>query len=130
MHARPEDNVRLIEVPFARLAQPILLRLLSNEPKNARQVINEQEKRERDELRLRCKRVAEGVTATQLKVLRAFARGLDPQDVAKELDRDIKTINSHTTVLLKETRIVWEIDTQKHLSYHFLQKMFAEYFSN
>jgi CRISPR-associated protein Csx14 len=130
MHAQPEDNVRLIEVPFARLAQPILLRLLSNEPQNARQVINEQEKRERDELRLRCKRVAEGVTATQLKVLRAFARGLDPQDVAKELDRDIKTISSHTTVLLRKCRDAWDIDDQKHLSFHFLQKMFAEYFSN
>ncbi|HTK08827.1 MAG TPA: CRISPR-associated ring nuclease [Ktedonobacteraceae bacterium] len=130
MHALPEDNVRLIEVPFARLAQPILLRILSSDPTNARNVMSEQEKRERAEQQQHCRNVVERISPTQHKVLRAFARGLHPQDVASELQREITTINSHTHILLRECRNVWDIPERKRLDFHFLHDMFADYFTD
>jgi CRISPR-associated protein Csx14 len=129
MHAQPEDHVRLIEVPFARLSQPILLRLLSSEPGNVRQVLSEQEKRERAEQQQRCQSVTERITPTQLKVLRAFARGLHPSDVALELKREMTTISSHTHKLLGECRNTWGISERKRLDFHFLHDMFADYFT-
>ncbi len=128
MHAQPEDNVHLIEVPFARLAQPILLRLLSSEPTNARRVMSEQEKREHAEQQQHCRRVVESITPTQRKVLRAFARGLAPQEVALELGREMTTISTHTNMLLRECRNTWNVPEGKRLDYHFLHNMFADYF--
>ena len=130
MHAQPEDNVQLIEVPFARLAQPFLTRILSSEPTDARQVMNEQEMRERDEQEKRCQDVVDRLSPAQTKVLKGFARGLRPSEVASELEREISTINSHTNVLLHACRNAWHIPEGKRLDFHFLRDMFINYFEH
>jgi CRISPR-associated protein Csx14 len=130
MHAAPEDGVRLIEVPFARLAQPILLRLLNQDAPTARTLIDTQAAREQHKQQQCCRSVVERLSPAQLKVLRAFARGLHPQEVASELDRSIDTIGSHTNVLLRECRNVWDLPEHTRLDYRFLQMMFASYFQS
>ena len=117
MHVEPDDNVHLIEVPFARLAQPVLTRLLS--PDNARTVINMREEQEKAEQQRRSHELFTKVTLMQRKVLQLFVRGLTPQEVASELGISIKTVSSHTTVLLRESRNIWNVPEHKKLDYRF-----------
>jgi CRISPR-associated protein Csx14 len=119
MHVEPGDNVHLIEVPFARLAQPVLARLLSAESANARTIITMQEEQEKAEQQRRSRELLEKVTPMQRKVLQLFLRGLTPQEVANELNISIKTVSSHTTVLLRECRNIWNIPEGKKLDYRF-----------
>src|SRR5579883_2846915 len=130
MHVAPEDGVRLIEVPFARLAQPILSRLLSANPHDARTVMSAQAARADAEQQQRCRQIAETVTGAQRRVLRALASGLRPQEVADRLGISIRTVSSHTSVLLRECRNTWNIPEDKRLDYTFLHFMFANYFSD
>jgi CRISPR-associated protein Csx14 len=117
MHVEPDDNVRLIEVPFARLAQPVLTRLLSTD--NARTVITQREEQEKAEQQQRIHELFERVTLTQRRVLHLFIRGLTPQEVAQELGISIKTVSSHTTALLRESRNIWNISEHKKVDYRF-----------
>ena len=117
MHVEPDDNVRLIEVPFARLAQPVLTRLLSTD--NARTIITMQEQQAKAEQQRRVRELFEKVTPMQRKVLQLFIRGLTPQEVARELGISIKTVSSHTTVLLRESRNIWNIPDDKKVDYRF-----------
>ncbi len=129
MHVPVEHGVRLIEVPFARLAQPILSRILSPEPANTRTVIDTQAAQDAYEQRQRCRAVVERATPAQSKVLRAIASGQHPQDVAASLGRSPDTISSHINVLLRECRNSWNIPERTRLDYRFLQMMFAAYFT-
>ena len=117
MHVEPDDNVRLIEVPFARLAQPVLTRLLSTD--NARTIITMQEQQAKAEQQRRVHELFEKITPMQRKVLQLFIRGLTPQEVARELGISIKTVSSHTTVLLRESRNIWNIPDDKKVDYRF-----------
>jgi CRISPR-associated protein Csx14 len=117
MHVEPDDNVRLIEVPFARLAQPVLTRLLSTD--NARTIISIQEEQVKTEQQRHVHELFEKVTPMQRKVLQLFVRGLTPQEVASELGISIKTVSSHTTVLLRESRNIWNVPDHKKLDYRF-----------
>jgi CRISPR-associated protein Csx14 len=128
MHVDPDAGVRLIEVPFARLAQPILSRLLSNYPDNSQNVISTQAERETRERHAKCRMVVEEASPAQRKVLRAFARGLHPQQVADEMDRTIATISTHTNHLFSSCRNIWNIPENRRLDYRFLHQMFGDYF--
>src|SRR6266704_1314608 len=130
MHVRPEDGVRLIEVPFARLAQPILSHLLSSNHSDARTAISSQTEQTVTEDQERCKRVADEASPTELKVLRAFAKGLDPQGVAFLLERTLDTVSSHTNVLYGLCRNAWDIPKKVRVDYRFLQMKFANYFTD
>lgn len=57
----------------------------------------------------RCAEVVRQATAAQIKVLRAFARGLRPQQVAEELCIALVTVNTHKTVLLSNCHTAWNI---------------------
>lgn len=128
MHVGAGDNVRLIEVPFARLAQPVLTRLLSSESMNARTIIDMQEEQEKAEQQRRSRELIGKVTPMQRKVLQLFVRGLTPQEVASELQISIKTVSSHTTVLLRESRNIWNIPEHKKLDYRFFVLVIAPTF--
>lgn len=78
--------------------------------------------------RKHCAAVESRATPAQQRVLRAFARGLRPPQVASDLHITLKTVNSHKTVLLDLCRQRWEISAQEHLDYHFLSAKFAPYF--
>ena len=124
----PDAGVQLIEVPFARLAQPILSHLLSNSPDHSQNVISTQAEHETRERHTKCRLVVEEASPTQRRVLRAFARGLHPQQVADEMDRTIATISTHTNHLFSSCRNIWNIPENRRLDYRFLHQMFGDYF--
>src|SRR5216683_3230983 len=130
MHVQPEDGVQLIEVPFARLAQPILSHLLSSGHNDARAAIRSQTEQTKTEDYERCKQVEDQAHPAQLKVLRAIAKGLYPHDVAALLNRNLATINSHTNVLYSLCRNAWNIPGKVRVDYRFLQMKFANYFTD
>ncbi len=130
MHVQPEDGVQLIEVPFARLAQPILSHLLSSNHSDARAAISSQIEQTETEDQERCKRVADEASPAELKVLRAFAKGLDPQGVAFLLERTLATVSSHTNVLYGLCRNAWDIPKKVRVDYRFLQMKFANHFTD
>jgi CRISPR-associated protein Csx14 len=128
MHISPPDGVHLIErhfVPwgtyFSELPQVI---------SSPQETIRFQ-KRKMDALeQARCDRVVQQVTERQLDVLRAFAEGLNIQEVAERLCITVSTVDAHKTKLLDLCREVWEIEEGKRLGYHFLYKIFAPYFDS
>src|SRR5260370_13793338 len=121
-----QDGVRLIErhfVPwgtyFAELSQTV---------STAQDTLRLQ-KRTMDALeRAHCAQVVQQATGRQLDVLRAFAKGLSPQEVANQLCLSIKTVDTHKTVLLGLCRNAWNKGPNESLDYHFLQQAFANYF--
>lgn len=132
MHVSSEEKVCLIEVPFARLAQPILSRLLNTNPTNVKATINLEIERTRAEEYKRCKAVIDAATPRQREVLRAFAKGLNQQEVARQFQITISTVDAHKTKLLEICRTTWGINERdgSRLGYHFLYKTFAAYFNN
>ncbi|HRV96652.1 MAG TPA: CRISPR-associated ring nuclease, partial [Anaerolineae bacterium] len=93
LHARPEDGVRLIQVPMVPWGAYVpALRNLAQPPEKiiARQTawLDETE-------RQRCAAVIRHLTDRQNEVLQAFAAGHDPQGVAKLLSISLATVNSH-----------------------------------
>jgi len=127
MHVQPEDGVQLIEVPFARLAQPILSHVLSSGPPGARTAIRSQVERREAEERAKCQQVVDKASPSQRRVLRAYAQGLHPQKVAIQLCISPSTVSSHNNVLLRLFRNVWDIPENERLDYRSLQTRFAHY---
>lgn len=129
MHASPEDGIRLIEVPLARLSQTMLSQILDARI-SAGELINAQTELAAAEERARCKQVLDAATPRQREVLEALAKGLHPQEVAEQLSIDIATVSSHTSVLLGLCRNVWPTREKERLDYRFLQLKFAKYFDD
>jgi CRISPR-associated protein Csx14 len=61
------------------------------------------------------------------EVLRAFAAGQNPQEVASELSITLATVNTHKTKILSECRNAWNMPSDAHLTYHFLRDKFGRY---
>jgi len=82
MHARPEDGARLIQVPMAPWGAyfPALRALAQATPEQA---IAAQTRWLDQTEQTRCRAVVERLTPRQLDVLRAFATGRRPQEVAE-----------------------------------------------
>lgn len=126
LHVEPEDGVHLIEVPLARLSEDVRATLSLDA--SARDIIRAQEEQAEAEEQARCKRVVEQLTARRLEVLKAFARGLHPFEVAVELSISSPTVSTHTTALLSFCREAWSIRERERLDYRFLQLKFGRYF--
>jgi len=128
MHARPEDGVRLIQVPMAPWGAyfPALRALAQATPEQAIAVrtrwLDQAEQ-------ARCRAVVEQLTPRQLDVLRAFATGRNPQEVAESLCISLKTVDSHKTVILGECRNAWSVPEDAWLDYHFLRDKFGLFFA-
>src|SRR6266699_841171 len=127
MHASPEDGIRLIEVPLARLSQTLLSQLFDTHT-SARELIHSQKELVEAEQRALCKQVVDAATPRQQEVLRAFARGLHPQEIAKLLCISNATVSTHTTVLLDLCRNAWPPREKERRDYRFLQLKFARHF--
>jgi CRISPR-associated protein Csx14 len=127
MHARPEDGVRLIRVPLAPWGAyfPGLRQLARATPLEA--VAAQTQWLDSSE-RARCQAVVDRLTARQMDVLRAFAAGGNPQEVAEALCVTVKTVHAHKTVVLSECRIAWGLAEGTWLDYHFLREKFGRYF--
>jgi len=127
MHARPEDGVRLLHVPFVPWGAylPALRALAQASPTD---VVAAQTRWLDSAERARCRAVTERLTPRQLDVLRAFADGQNPQEVAETLCVTVKTVHAHKTVILSECRNGWELTEDARLDYHFLREKFRRYF--
>ena len=129
MHVSPRDGVHLIErhfVPwgtyFSDLPQTI---------STAQEAIRFQKSKVDGQEQARCDQVVKQATDRQLDVLRAFAEGLNIQEVAERLCITTRTVDAHKTKLLELCREVWAMEqSASRLGYHFLYKTFASYFDS
>lgn len=128
LHVGPEAGVRLIQVPMAPWGAYFpALRLLATA--TSAQVLTAQMRLMDEGEQARCQAVVDKLTGRQVEVLRAFAEGLTPQDVAERLNITLKTVNSHKTAILDECRIVWGVPEGERLTYHDLRQRFERYYS-
>jgi CRISPR-associated protein Csx14 len=125
MHAPSSAGVTLIESPFIALGAYIY-----NPAQTFQQAQTEQLNQMEAEERARCTYVIKEASPGQLKVLKAFSKGLRPQQVADHLGIELVTVHSHKTVLLRLCRHAWNISDNEHIDYHFLQAKFAHQFDN
>jgi len=127
MHARPEDGVRLLQVPLVPWGAylPALRALAQASPM---EVVAAQTRWLDSAERAHCRAVVEQLTPRQLDVLRAFADGQSPQEVAETLCVTVKTVHAHKTIILSECRNAWEFPQDARLDYHFLREKFGRYF--
>ncbi|MGB8346369.1 MAG: CRISPR-associated ring nuclease [Ktedonobacteraceae bacterium] len=126
MHVAPDAGVNLIEMPFIPLGDYAAnLRPVAN---TAQAVQNAKQAQMAAEERARCQQVDRALTKRQRDVLRAFAAGMSPDDVAKRLNITPSTVSTHTTKIFEECRNVWTRPPNTSLSYHFLYERFGKYF--
>jgi len=128
MHVLPSAGVRLIEVPFFTLGDYLLNAASTVTTDNVQAVEHTQKDHMDAQERKRCDHVVDKATRRQLDVLKAFARGLRPQEVAEELCISIKTVHTHKDALLSRCSEVWELPDDRSFAYRFLQRKFATYF--
>ncbi len=128
MHTPVETDVQLIEVPYAPWGQYFPnLPISPQEPAQA--VLHAQIQEKDAEKHQYCRGVIAQLTGRQHDVLRAFASGLSPQEVADELNISIKTVDAHKTKILEICREIWLVPEDKRLGYNFLYREFADHFS-
>jgi len=125
MHVTSEDGRRLIEVPFARAAQPFLAMMLNRTPSDTIQTQREQQKAEEQK---RCQQVMDALKDRSQEILRAIAQGLHPHEVADTLHLDPSTISYYTNKIYRECRNVWDVSETVRVDYRFVQAKFADYF--
>jgi len=125
MHVPPDAGVKVIRGPFLSLGA-----YLSHSDHSFRRVQAAQRAQWEARERARCAEVSGKATPAQQKVLRAFARGLRPQQVAGELCIAPVTVNTHKTVLLNLCHNAWNIPSHERLDYHFLHAKFGDFFQS
>lgn len=125
MHAPPSAGIKLIQGQFITLGAYIY-----NANPSFRSAQEEQRVQMDAQEHACCASVVRDATPAQLKVLRAFARGLRPQQVATELCIAPVTVNTHKTALLNLCHNAWNIPLEERLDYHFLHAKFAGYFQS
>ena len=125
MHLPLGNGQRLIEVPFARAAQPFFARSLHYTPSTTIQTQQEQRQAENKK---HCDQVVTALTDKPYQVLRAIAQGLHPNDVAKKLGIKPSTIQTHINVIYRECRNAWDLPETVQVNYLFIQARFAGYF--
>lgn len=120
MHARPEDGVRLIEVPFPHWGADFPgLRQLSSmqlqQPIPISQDIG------------RCRQAWQRLTPARRRVLYWIVRGERPQQVAERLGITLKTVDSHLEDIKAVCREIWELPPDQSLSYRDLREWFRPF---
>lgn len=127
LHVGREAGVRLIQVPMAPWGAyfPALRELASA---TSSQVVAAQARWMDEGERARCRAVESQLTPRQIDVLRAFAAGLNPQEVAEQLSITLKTVDTHKTAILDQCRIAWGVPESERLTYHDLRRRFERYY--
>jgi DNA-binding NarL/FixJ family response regulator len=72
-----------------------------------------------------CGEVYDRLSQRQRAVLRAFAEGLRPDEVAAALHITLSTVNSHKSAILAECRVAWALAEDAPLDYRFVRERFA-----
>ena len=125
MHVPETAGVKLIRGPFITLGAYIAASHTSfRTAEQEQQDLLDRQERER------CQRVKELATSAQLKILKAFARGMRTPQIANDLSLSEATIHSHKSALLQHCHNVWNIPTNEPLDYHFFSQKFGDYFEN
>jgi len=127
MHARPENGVRLIQVPLVPLGMhfPALRSLTQAPPTTA----FAQPPVWLDEMdRQRCSMVVSELTPRELETLQAFAAGLTPQQVAEKMSITLNTVNTYRRKIFELCRNAWP--EQETIRYHHLPEWFGPYFES
>jgi CRISPR-associated protein Csx14 len=127
LHVAAEAGVQLIEVPLAPLGAyfPGLRPLLNTSPA---EVIAARTHWLDEVEQSRCRAVLQRLSERQAAVLRAFAAGLAPAEVADRLAISPKTVDTHKTAILAECRVAWALPEDERLGYHWLREKFGRYF--
>lgn len=126
MHVAPDAGVNLIEMPFIPLGD--YAANISPIAKTAQAVQQAKQAQMEAELHARCKQVEQAITRRQRDVLRAFAAGLNAQEVADSLVITPSTVSTHLGKIFEACRTAWELSEDSTLTYHFLRDRFAGYF--
>ncbi len=125
MHVTPADGVQLIQAPLAPWGAYFpALRSLAQMPMHA---VQEQMHRVAAVDDPRCRQVWERLSPRQRDVLRAFARGLRPDQVADALSISLSTVNTHKTAILAECRVAWNLADGEPRDYRFIREHFAAF---
>ena len=128
LHVGPEAGVRLIQTPMAPWGAYFpALRLLASA--TSAQVLAAQARWMDEGEQARCRAVEARLTPKQAEVLRAFAAGLIPQEVAERLNVTLKTVDTHKTAVLDQCRIAWGVPDGERWTYHDLRRRFERYYS-
>jgi CRISPR-associated protein Csx14 len=80
--------------------------------------------------RARCQLVYDRLTPRRRDVLRAFAEGLTPQQVANKLSIELSTVSSHQTAIYQECQAVWDLQSTTRVDYRWVRDAFAPFFAN
>lgn len=123
MHVPPDAGVKLIEVPFIPLGAYFAgIEHIADSAQAVHHHMDLQERR-------RCERVEQALAHRRpLDILRAFAKGMNPQEVADAFSVTLSTVSTHTTKIFAECRIAWDLPENYALTYHFLREHFGKYF--
>jgi CRISPR-associated protein Csx14 len=124
MHARPEDGVRLVRVPFIPWGTqfPALRALAQMRPEDVGRLWAEPEVD-----RSRCQAVWDELTDREREVLQAFAEGRAPQEVAEQLTITLSTVNTHKAKILAACRQAWALEPDERVTYHFIREHFHHF---
>ncbi len=126
MHVPTDAGVNLIEMPFILLGDSFLnIPPVAN---TAQATQNAKQSQIEVEERARCHQVERALTRRQREVLRAFAKGMSPEQVANTLHIEPSTVSTHTYKIFGECRIAWNRPYDAPLTYHFLFERFSRYF--
>lgn len=126
MHAQPEDGVGLIQVPLVPWGA--YFPAFRNLAQASTQIIAAQTAWLDETERAHCQAVIHRLTKRQREVLKRFAAGLTPQEVAEKLKIQLVTVNNHNGAILAECRIAWNIPDERRLTYHFIREKFGLFF--
>lgn len=123
MHVSPDAGVKLIEMPFIPLGAYFAgIEHVADSTQAVQRHMDQQEHR-------RCQQVEQALGHKRpLEILQAFARGLNPQEVADALYISLSTVSSHTSKIFTECRTAWDLPANYALTYHFLREHFRKYF--
>lgn len=127
MHTTPVESVSLIEIPFVPW-RTYFATLPEQDDTSAEAILRSQVAQLDAQHKRRCKQVEQALTKAQFKVLRTFAKGMNPQQVAQKLSISPSTVSTHTSKIFQECRIAWEMPESQPLNYYFLREKFERYF--
>jgi CRISPR-associated protein Csx14 len=114
MHLDDCSGISLLRLPF--------------EPRGQRTVISAAfNARQSPEDQARCRQVYDGLSPRLKEVLRAFADGLSPKEVAQKLCIAEKTVQDHRRAIFDQCAIAWELPPDHGLRYTWLREKFAPF---
>jgi CRISPR-associated protein Csx14 len=125
LHLPGDPGVRLIRVPAP--AWGSMFPVLRPQHINASQALQRQGSAADALERQRCRAVDAQLTPRQREVLRSFAGGKNPQEVAAELNITTATVHSHKGAIFQLCLAAWDLDFGTSLGYRWLAEKFGDY---